>query len=93
MLVLSLDRGIQVLAMLGESETAAVFAGVALLGPLSVMSNLPVAEHQDRDQTLEHLRAELGESAYDEARRRGAELPYDEIIRYSLGELDRLVAE
>ncbi len=93
MLVVAIDRGIQVLATLSESEPAAVFAGIALLGPLSVVSNLPAAEHPDREQTLEHLRTELGDIAYEAARRRGTELPYEEVVRYALGELDRLAAK
>jgi predicted ATPase/class 3 adenylate cyclase len=92
MLVLSLDRGIQVLAMLGEHEPAARFAGIAVTGPLAAVSNLPAAEHADRDQTLQHVRAELGDAAYEAALPRGAELDYDEVVQYALGELDRLAA-
>jgi hypothetical protein len=92
MLVLALDRGIQVLADLGESEPATVLAGIALDGPLSALSNLPVAEHTDREHVLQRLRVELGDAQYEKARLRGAHKSYDEVVSYTLGELDRLAA-
>jgi predicted ATPase/class 3 adenylate cyclase len=90
MLALVFDRGFQALADLGENELASVIAGIALLGPLAAMSNLPAAELPDREQTLARLRTALGDAGYESAQKHGAQLAVDEAVRYSLAQLDRL---
>jgi predicted ATPase/class 3 adenylate cyclase len=92
-LVTVLDRGIQVLGDLGYWEPTAVLGGMVLDGPLGQLSLLPLHEHQARSEALERARQELGDHRYFAAHTRGATMTYDEIIKYTLAELDRLVHE
>jgi hypothetical protein len=60
-------------------------------GPLGRLSILPVAEHQARSEALERARQELGDHRYHAAHTRGAAMTYEQIIEYTLAELDRLL--
>jgi tetratricopeptide (TPR) repeat protein len=90
-LVTALDRGIQVLGHLGHWEPTAVLGGMVVDGPLGRLSILPVAEHQARSEALERARQELGDHRYRAAHTRGAAMTYEQIIEYTLAELDRLL--
>jgi predicted ATPase/class 3 adenylate cyclase len=90
-LVTALDRGIQVLGHLGHWEPTAVLGGMVLDGPLGRLSILPLAEHQARSDALERARQELGDHRYRAAHTRGAAMTYEQIIEYTLAELDRLL--
>ncbi|MCJ7438879.1 MAG: adenylate/guanylate cyclase domain-containing protein [Acidimicrobiia bacterium] len=82
--------GIDALATLGHAEPAAVLAGVVSGSPLSLLSEMPPVP---LEQPLEQARTELGSQAFDTAFARGATMEYDEVVAYTLGELDRILAE
>ena len=70
------------------AEPAAVLAGVALHGPLAVLSILPQAERDDRAVLLERVRTLLGRTAYERAVAQGAAMNDDEAITYALDQID-----
>ena len=56
-----LDRGIEVLASVGEAEGAAVLAGIVTVGPFRDLTSLQGGpEEEARRQIVDGLRAELG---------------------------------
>jgi hypothetical protein len=88
MLMAAFDRGISVFDSLGLAEPAAVLAGVALHGPLAVLSILPQAERDDRAVLLEQVRTLIGRTAHEHAVAQGAAMNDDEAITYALDQLD-----
>ena len=50
-------------------------------------------ELADRQAVLDHARAQLGPDRYDAAHATGAAMSYEQIVEYTLAELDRLLAE
>ena len=88
MLMAAFDRGISVFDSLGLAEPAAVLAGVALHGPLAVLSILPQAEREDRAVLLEQVRTLIGRTAHEHAVAQGAAMNDDEAITYALDQLD-----
>jgi hypothetical protein len=83
------------LVELGHPEPAAVLAGAETDGPLAQWTTGLVgvrAELQDRDEALNTLRASLGPDAYARTAARGAAMTYDEIVEYTLNELEQLLA-
>jgi len=88
MLMAAFDRGINVFDSLGLAEPAAVLAGVALHGPLAVLSVLPPAERDDRAVLLEQVQTLIGRTAYERAVAQGAAMNQDEAITYALDQLD-----
>jgi hypothetical protein len=82
------------LVELGYPEPAAVLAGAEADGPLVPWNTTGSdAELQDRDDALETLRASLGHDAYARSAALGSAMTYDEIVEYTLDELERLLAE
>ena len=73
---------------LGLAEPAAVLAGVALRGPLAVLSILPPAERDDRAVLLERVRTLIGRTTYERVLTRGAAMNADEVVTYALEQLD-----
>ena len=49
------------------------------------------AELQDREHALGVLRASLGTDGFERAAALGAAMTYDEVVEYTLGELERLL--
>ena len=47
----------------------------------------------DRQAALDHARAQLGPDRYDAAHATGAAMSYEQIVEYTLAELDRLQTE
>jgi predicted ATPase/class 3 adenylate cyclase len=88
MLMAAFDRGITVFDSLGLAEPAAVLAGVALRGPLAVLSILPPTERDDRAVLLEQVRTLTGRTAYERAVAQGAAMNNDEAVTYALDALD-----
>jgi hypothetical protein len=88
MLMAAFDRGVIVFDSLGLAEPAAVLAGVALHGPLAVLSILPQAERADRAVLLERVRTLLRRTAYERAVAQGAAMNDDEAITYALDQID-----
>jgi tetratricopeptide (TPR) repeat protein len=90
----ALDRAIEILVSAGELDRAAVITGVVTRGPFREMTSLQGGpEEQARARVIEELRGRLGAPRFDAAVERGAALSYDEVIDYSVGELDALLAE
>ena len=94
MLAGALNRTKLALVELGYPEPAAVLAGAETDGPLVPWNiNGSDAELQDRDDALGTLRASLGPDAYERTAALGSAMTYDEIVEYTLDELERLLAE
>ena len=90
MLMVAFDRSINVFDALGLTEAAATLAGVALRGPLAVLSILPSAERDDRAVVLAHVQALIGRSGYEQAIQRGAAMSGDQAVTYALDQLDAI---
>jgi hypothetical protein len=90
MLMVAFDRSINVFDALGLTEAAATLAGVALRGPLAVLSILPSAEREDRAVVLAHLQALIGRPGYEHAIQRGASMNSDQAVTYALDQLDAI---
>ena len=60
-------------------------------GPLATMGASATPERIERATAA--ARAQLGDSAYDDAFARGAAMSYDEAIAYAGTQLDRAIAE
>jgi hypothetical protein len=54
---------------------------------------MSATERDDQHAALERARARLGADRYDAALATGTAMSYEQIIAYTLGELDRLLAE
>ena len=73
----------------------AVFGGIVsgqFLGT-SLIYELKGSELVEHEAVRDRVRAELGEDDYAAATARGAAMSYDDILGFTLGELDRIVAE
>jgi non-specific serine/threonine protein kinase len=80
------------LARLGEAGPAAVLCGaLAAHFPASISAS---NEHERMaiDQTQALIRHALGEAAYNAAVSRGAAMDEDEVVRYAVGEFQRVAA-
>ncbi len=76
-------------------EPAAVLAGAEADGPLvpwNLFDGVPV-ELQDRDHALRVLRDSLGAEGYERTAGVGAAMTFDEVVGYTLEQLERLLAE
>jgi predicted ATPase/class 3 adenylate cyclase len=90
MLMVGFDRGIGIFGTFGLTEAVATLAGVALRGPLAVLSILPSAEREDRAALLAHVQVLMGRSGYEHAVARGASMNDDEAVAYALDQLDAI---
>jgi predicted ATPase/DNA-binding SARP family transcriptional activator len=93
MLAIALYRTRLALVELGYSEPAAVLTGVETEGPFAEWDVFGNAEPETRDRelALHTLRAALGPEQYARAFARGAAMTYDEVVEYTVGELERLL--
>lgn len=82
------DRGIQVLASLGQCEMSAVLGGIVTKGVFAGIRAVPAHELPDRQRALEHLEAELGAQRYRAVIARGAAMNYDEALDSTTHTLD-----
>jgi predicted ATPase/DNA-binding SARP family transcriptional activator len=87
----TLDRGFRVLTRVGHPEAAAVLVGV-LTGPLATPNLIPAYEARDGLAAMDELRARLGPDEYERAVQRGASMSYEEMVGFTLAELDRALA-
>ena len=71
----------------------AVLGGVVTGSPLGTMSMVAPRDREERARALEQVRATLTPDEYDADFARGAAMSYEEVVAYTLGELDRLIAE
>jgi hypothetical protein len=86
----ALRIGAGILARLGEAGPAAVLSGASAAhfpGSVSAWYELMVT-----DQAEALARHALGEAAYDAAAGRGAAMDEDEVVRYAVGEFQRVAA-
>jgi hypothetical protein len=91
----AIARGASITATLGWEELGAVFAGIfdgAALGT-RMADHFSESEVADHELVQQRARTVLGDAAYDAATARGAALGADEVVAYTLGVLDRLLAE
>jgi hypothetical protein len=82
-----LNYGVSVAAELDAWEFAAT------LGAAVTSSMLSAAERTDRQAALDQARTHLGPDRYDAAVATGTAMSHEELVEYTLGELDRLLAE
>jgi predicted ATPase/class 3 adenylate cyclase len=87
-----LSYGVSVAADLDAWEFAATLGAALTDGPLAGMiyGNPALA---DRQAALDHARAQLGPDRYEAAHATGIAQSYQQIVEYTLAELDRLLAE
>jgi hypothetical protein len=89
------NRGTEIVGRLGHAEVSAVFGGIVsgqFLGT-SLVYELKGPELVESEAVRGRVRAELGDDDYAAATARGAAMPYDEIVAFTLGTLDAIVAE
>lgn len=82
-----LNYGVSVAADLDAWELAATLSAVG------TSSMLSATERTDRQAALDRARIRLGRDAYDTAVATGTAMSHDELAKYTLGELDRLLGE
>ncbi len=75
----------------GAAEPAAVLAGIVAAGPLAAMAASGTPERMERATAA--ARAQLGNTAYDDAFARGATMTFDDAIAYVRIEVDRNTAD
>ncbi len=84
-----LGYGVSVAADLGTWEFAATLGCALTDGPVAALIyGTPAIAY--RDAALDRARAHLDHVRYDAARARGAVMSYEQIVEYTLAELDRL---
>ena len=86
--------GATILATMGEPKLAAVLAGAATGGQYArlLRATIDPAMRSDLDQAIEHLRATLGDEAYDTAAARSATMSSDDLIRFMVRATDGALA-
>jgi predicted ATPase/class 3 adenylate cyclase len=92
-LVVAVDRLVQLGERIGDPHVIAVLGGVVTGSQLGTMSMVAPRDQEDRARALEQVRATLPPDEYDAAYASGTAMSYEELIAYTLGELDRLLAE
>jgi predicted ATPase len=80
------------LARLGEATPAAVLSGALAAQFPAPLSARTENEQRSTGQTQALARHALGEAAYDAAAGRGAAMDEDEVVRYAVGEFQRVAA-
>jgi hypothetical protein len=88
-----LNHGIGVAADLNALEFAATLGAAATDGPLAWLINVGPALLIQRQAALDQVRARLDPERYHAAVARGTATSYEQIVEYTLAELDRLLAE
>ena len=88
-------RGAAIAAILGHEELGAMLAGIVdgTAFGIRLSEHFPESEITDYRLVQQRARTVLGDAAYDAATARGAALGADEVVAYTLGELDRILAE
>jgi tetratricopeptide (TPR) repeat protein len=88
------NHGVTVAADLGAWELAATLGAALSDGSLSGLTVLVhPADHTDRQAALDRTREDLDVARYTTAVASGTNMPYEEIIQYTLTTLDRLRAD
>jgi predicted ATPase len=92
MLVTALERSVPVLVDAGQLEPAVVIAN-AVVGPFALLGYLPPNERVRFSEALERAIDALDPDVARAAAARGDALSLEELVIYSLGELDRIREE
>jgi predicted ATPase/class 3 adenylate cyclase len=92
-LVSALAFATTILSRSGHQEPAAVLAGVIVDGSLAEINRFPGSAREHGDRVLVRIEEALGSDAYRRAAARGASMSFEEIVEYTIGELDRVIAE
>ena len=87
-----LTYAVCVAADLDAPEFAATLGAALTDGPLAAMIYRTPAL-TDRQAALDHARAQLGPDRYDAAHATGIAMSYEELVEYTISELDRLMVE
>jgi hypothetical protein len=74
------------------SAFAAVFTGIAVIGPLAYLCILDPSR-PEAQQATERVRAELTEDEYERAVLRGAAMSYYELCGFALTALNELLSQ
>jgi hypothetical protein len=82
-----LNYGVEVAAELEAWDFAAT------LGAAATSLMLSATERTDRQAALDQARTQLGRGRYDTAVATGTAMTHDELVEYTIGELDRLLTE
>jgi hypothetical protein len=86
----SLARGADVMAALGEYETAAVFVASVTNGVLARRTGVSPNEIPDHNQLVTSLQSELGDDRYAAATARGVAVTYEQISAFALAAVEDL---
>jgi predicted ATPase/class 3 adenylate cyclase len=92
-LITSVERGVDVFVVCDRPETAAALVGAATRGPLRAMRMIGVHERAPRRQLQDVLREQLGDERYEACVARGAAMSYEELLDYTLAELEAVRQE
>ena len=85
-----MNHGVRVAVDLGAWELAATLGAAVTDGPLAGLTMLVhPAEHTDRQDALDQIRAHLGVDRYDVATTNAIAMTYPQVVQYALAELDR----
>jgi hypothetical protein len=93
-LAVVVNHGVLVAIELGAWALAATLAAAVNDGPLAGLTTLVhPAEHIDRQGALDQVRAQLSADRYRAATTNAVTMTYQQVVQYTLAELDRLRAE
>ena len=85
-----LTRAVEIIATAGQDEAAVVISSAVAYGDLRSQM-LAVVEQQQ--SLLDQTRSQLGDTRYEAARARGARLSYDDLVAYTLAEIDNALTK
>ena len=88
----SLDEGVSVATDLGAWELAATLNGALRNGPPGLWMAAGATERAAREAARNQARGQLGRDRYDRALAMGAAMSDEQVVAYTLAELDRLLA-
>ena len=91
-MALAVGCAIEVIAILGSTQSAAVLYGMLNHGPLAQLW-WNDAQRIDRIRTVERIRAELTDDEFERSAALGAAMSFEEGLDYALADLNRLRAE
>ena len=92
MVAYALGHGTSVAADLEAWEFAATLGSAVADGPLARYSFVSPVERADQLAVLDRARVRLGPDRHDAAHAAGIAMTYEELVAYTLAELDRLMA-
>jgi hypothetical protein len=88
-----LDGVVEVAAQLGDYELVARLCGSLVEGAFVYWGLMGGRYGEARNAALERARDALGAQGYERATAAGASMSFEEVVEYTVGELDRMLAE